>query len=90
VVKLRTFSIARLLTVTGAPVSPGLFAWTSYYESGGMLTQGTFSTYVSGPKGGGTIDANFYRAPIGATLWIGFSTKNEEIDRYDGEYPCDE
>ena len=44
---------ARVLASTGAPIQPGWIAWTKYYESGGMLTQGMFVTYVSGPDGGG-------------------------------------
>ena len=81
---------ARVLASTGAPIQPGWIAWTKYYESGGMLTQGMFVTYVSGPDGGGTLEVNFYRAPVGATLGIWFSKGGEEIEVYDGRYPCDE
>lgn len=78
----------RVVAVTGEPIAPGLFAWTSYFESGGGLRQGRFSTALSGPQGRATIQAEFYRTPIGATLGIWLKTGREEIEIYSGEYPC--
>ncbi len=80
----------QVVSITGSPITPGWFAWIKYYESGGMLSQGTFFTSVSGPKGSGTVDAGFYRAPVGASLGVWFTSKNEEIEIFDGEYPCDD
>lgn len=83
-----TSQSAQVIAVTGEPVTPGLFAWTVYFESGGGLRQGQFYTALSGPRGRGRIQAQFYRTPIGATLGIWFKTSAEEIEVYNGRYPC--
>jgi hypothetical protein len=80
----------QVLSITGSPIRPGWFAWTKYYESGGMVSQGVFWTYITGPDGSGTVDVGFYRAPVGDTLEIWFSANNDEIEVYNGVYPCDE
>ena len=74
--------------MTGAPVTPGLFAWISYFESGGGLRQGRFRTALSGPQGRTTLQVQFYRTPIGATMDIWIEAGKEEIDVYSGTYPC--
>lgn len=79
---------AQVIAVTSEPTTPGLFAWTVYFESGGGLRQGQFYTALSGPRGCGRIQAQFYRTPIGATLGIRFKTDAEEIEVYNGTYPC--
>ncbi|GAB4503519.1 MAG: hypothetical protein Fur0043_05110 [Anaerolineales bacterium] len=78
----------QVAAVTGEPLTPGLFAWMPYFESGGGLRQGAFFTKLSGPAGRGTLRAEFYRAPIGATLYITFKSGGEEKVIYDGAYPC--
>lgn len=80
----------QVTTITGAPIEPGLFAWTKYYESGGATSQGAFFTSISGPKGDGTIDAGYYHSPNGDSLGIWFKSHNEEIEIYNGKYPCPE
>ena len=55
---------APVVAVTGEPITPGLFAWTSYFESSGGLRQGQFYTTLSGPRGHGRIQTQFYRTPI--------------------------
>ncbi len=77
-----------VVVVTGEPLTPGLFAWTSYFESGGGLRQGQFSTTVSGPKGRARIQAQFYRTPVGESLGIWLKKGREEITIYNGSYPC--
>jgi hypothetical protein len=79
---------AQVIEVTGEPVKPGLFAWTSYFESGGGVRQGSFSTSLSGPRGEGRLKVQFYRTPIGATLGIWFKTSAGETVVYNGAYPC--
>ncbi len=78
-----------VIVVTGEPLKPGLFAWTSYFESGGGLRQGSFSTTLSGPKGRARIQAQFYRTPVGESLGIWLKKGREEITLYNGSYPCD-
>jgi hypothetical protein len=80
----------QVLSMIGAPISPGWIAWTKYYESGGMVSQGVFWTYITGPEGIATVDVGFYRAPVGDSLEIWFTWKGEEIEVYDGTYPCDD
>ena len=77
-----------VIVVTGEPLTPGLFAWTSYFESGGGLRQGQFSTSVSGPKGRARIQAQFYRTPVGESLGIWLKKGREETTIYNGSYPC--
>ncbi|MDI6768645.1 MAG: hypothetical protein QMD04_03100 [Anaerolineales bacterium] len=78
----------RVVALIGEPVTPGLFAWTPFFESGGGLRQGILFTTISGPKGSGTLRAEFYRTPIGATLYMIFKAGGEELVIYDGVYPC--
>ena len=85
----RARSSAQVIAITGEPLTPGLFAWTSYFESGGGLRQGRFSTTLSGPQGRAKIVAEFYRTPIGATLGIWLKTNEGEIEIYNGAYPCE-
>lgn len=77
-----------VIVVTGEPLTPGLFAWTSYFESGGGLRQGQFSTSVSGPKGRARIQAQFYRTPVGESLGIWLKKDRGEVTIYNGSYPC--
>lgn len=77
-----------VIAITGEPVTPGLFAWTAYFESGGGLRQGSFSTTLSGPKGRARIQAQFYRTPVGETLGVWLKREREEITIYNGSYPC--
>jgi len=77
-----------VIVLTGEPLIPGLFAWTSYFESGGGLRQGQFSTTFSGPKGRARIQAQFYRTPVGESLGIWLKKGREEITIYNGSYPC--
>jgi hypothetical protein len=79
---------ARVVAVTGEPIKPGLFAWIVYFESGGGLRQGHFYTTISGPRSRGWIEADFYRTPLGATLGVWFKTGGEEMEVYNGAYPC--
>ncbi len=74
--------------IIGEPITPGLFAWTFYFESGGGLRQGRFSTSISGPRGKGRLIVEFYRTPVGATLEVWLKTGGEEITVYYGNYPC--
>jgi hypothetical protein len=78
----------QVISVTGSPIKPGLFAWTKYSESGGATSQGAFFTSISGPQGDGTIDVSYYHSPTGDSLGIWFKSHNEEIEVYNGMYPC--
>ncbi len=72
----------------GEPVEPGLLAWSPFFESGGRVRQGYFVTNISGPRGKGKIKADFYRAPVGATMTIFFESQGQELTLYDGPYIC--
>jgi len=77
-----------VIVVTGEPLKPGLFAWTTYFESGGGERKGQFSTTFSGPKGRARIQAQFYRTPVGESLGIWLKKGREETTIYNGSYPC--
>ncbi len=86
---IQTAGRSRLVVaVTGEPLTPGLFAWITYFESGGGLRQGQFFTTLSGPRVRGRIQAQFYRTPVGSTLGVWFKTNGQEMEIYNGEYPC--
>ena len=72
----------------GDPLRPGLFAWTTYFESGGGTRQGAFSTTLSGPRGRVRAQVQFYRSPVGDTLTILARMEGNTVDVYDGPYPC--
>ena len=72
----------------GEPLTPGLFAWMPYFESGGGLRQGRFSTTISGPLRRGTLQAEFYRTPIGSSLGIWLKLSDEVLMIHNGSYPC--
>lgn len=77
-----------VVAAVGEPVEPGVFAWSPFFESGGHVRQGAFTTTVSGPRGKGRIKADFYRTPVGATMTIYFESQEEEITLHDGAYVC--
>ena len=79
-----------VVEITGEPITPGLFAWITYFESGGGLRQGQFFTTLSGPRGRGRIQVQFYRTPIGSTLDVWFKTGGQEMEIYNGVYTCPE
>jgi hypothetical protein len=72
----------------GEPIEPGFFAWLSYHESQGSISQGSFSTSVSGPRGNGRIRAEYYRAPVHSYLYVQFKGSEGWVDVYRGDYPC--
>jgi hypothetical protein len=78
----------QIIAIIGEPVTPGLFAWTTYFESEGGLRQGRFSTKLMGPDGKGTLIVEFYRAPIGDSFGLWFKTGGQELEIYYGDYPC--
>lgn len=79
---------AQAVAMLGEPLTPGLFAWTPYFESGGGERRGQFSTSVSGPRGHGSIRAQFYRTPLGGMLGVWLKIVGEEYEIYNGTYPC--
>ncbi len=81
-------SSAAVAEVAGEPLQPGLLAWTSYFESGGGLRQGRFSTHLTGPQGRVKLVAEFYRTPIGDSLGVWLNKDGSEIEIYNGRYPC--
>lgn len=74
----------------GEPIEAGFFAWSPSFESAGQVRQGYFITRVSGPRGRGKIKADFYRAPVGATMEIRFKVGGRETTLYSGSYACSE
>ena len=79
-----------IVEALGEPIEAGFFAWSPFFESEGHVRQGYFITRVSGPRGRGKIKADFYRAPVGATLDIRFEVDGQETTLYSGNYACPE
>ncbi|HDQ73587.1 MAG TPA: hypothetical protein ENN19_16040 [Chloroflexi bacterium] len=79
-----------VLEALGEPINAGFFAWSPFFESGGHVRQGYFSTRISGPRGQGKIKADFYRAPVGGTMEIRFEIDGRETTLYSGRYTCSE
>lgn len=82
-------SSPQVAAAIGEPFTPGLFAWISYFESGGGLRQGRFSTTLSGPQGRAKLVAEFYRTPVGDSLDVWLKMQQQEIEIYSGRYLCD-
>ncbi len=79
-----------VVEAVGEPVAAGFFAWSPFFESGGHVRQGYFTTRISGPRGRGRIKADFYRAPVGATMEIRFEVDGQETVLHSGDYTCPE
>ncbi len=79
----------RVFAEIGAPVTPGIFAWTTSFEGGFGYSTGHFYTSVSGPRGRGRIETAFQSDPIYDLLInIKFKIHGDETELYRGALGC--
>ena len=75
--------------LVGSPLTAGTFAWVSHWETSGAISQGHFSTSISGPKGKGSVDVSAFRAPASSSFLVTLTAHEETRTIYKGAYPCD-
>lgn len=76
--------IARL----GEPVNPGFFAWSFGYSRELSVTNTSFSTALTGPKGEGTLRVHWYKSPVGSSLQMVLDSDGSQHSVYSGPIPC--
>ena len=72
----------------GEPVEQGLFAWSFGYSHELAVTNTSFSTTLTGPKGNGTLRVGWYKAPIGSSLQMVLDKDGSQHTVYSGPIPC--
>jgi hypothetical protein len=72
----------------GEPTEAGFFAWTYGYSQQGSVTDASFRTTLSGPKGEGTLRVQWYRSPLGSSLRMELEKDGKRQLVYSGAVPC--
>ena len=72
----------------GEPVEAGLFAWTSGYSQEGSVTDASFRTSLTGPKGSGTLRTRWYVSPVGSSMRLELEKDGQTHAVYGGAVPC--
>ncbi len=72
----------------GEPIEAGLFAWSSSYSQEGSVTDASFGTAVSGPKGKGWLSVRWYNSPVGSSMRLDFEKDGMTSMVYSGTIPC--
>ena len=72
----------------GEPIEAGTFAWTPSYAQEGSVTDASFSTTLSGPKGKGWLSVRWYNSPVGSSMRLDFEKGGMTSTVYGGTIPC--
>ena len=72
----------------GEPIDAGFFAWSFGYSQQGSVTDTSFHTTLTGPKGEGTLRAQWYRSPVGSSLRMALEKDGQMRQVYGGSIPC--
>jgi len=72
----------------GEPIEPGLFAWSKSYSQEGSVTNASFGTNLTGPKGKGWLRVIWYRSPIGSAMQLELEKGSQIHMVYQGTIPC--
>ena len=72
----------------GEPIEAGFFAWTRGYSREMSVTDASFSTTLTGPKGSGTLRTRWYSSPIGSSLRLELEKDGQTHVVYSGVIPC--
>lgn len=72
----------------GEPVDPGFFAWSFGYSQQLSVTDTSFSTALTGPKGQGTLRVRWYNSPVGSSLQMVLDKDGSQHSVYSGSIPC--
>lgn len=70
----------------GEPIDAGLFAW-GYWEKG-TVTESSFRTTLTGPKGSGTLRVQVYASPLGSSLRMELDKDGRTQQVYRGPTSC--
>ena len=72
----------------GEPIEPGFFAWSFGYSHELSVTNTSYSTVLTGPKGEGTLRVGWYKSPIGSSLQMTLEKDGSQHSVYNGTIPC--
>lgn len=72
----------------GEPVEAGFFAWSGSYIQEGSVTDASFRTTLTGPKGEGTLRVRWYNSPVGSSLHMKLEKDGRTHAVFDGPIPC--
>lgn len=72
----------------GEPISAGFFAWCFGYSQELSVTDTSFSTALTGPKGEGTLRVRWYNSPVGSSLQMVLDKDGSQHSVYRGPIPC--
>jgi hypothetical protein len=72
----------------GEPIGAGFFAWTFGYSKRGSVTDTSFRTTLTGPKGEGMLRAQWYNSPVGSSLRMELEKDGKKQVIYSGVVPC--
>ena len=72
----------------GEPINTGFFAWSFGYSQELSVTNTSFSTALTGPKGEGTLRVRWYNSPIGSSLQMVLEKDGSQHSVYSGPIPC--
>ena len=72
----------------GEPLEAGFFAWTRGYSQEMSVTDASFSTTLTGPKGSGTLRTRWYSSPVGSSLRLELEKDGQTHVVYSGVIPC--
>src|SRR5688572_12060789 len=57
-----------VISQLGEPIDAGFFAWSFGYSQELSVTDTSYSTELTGPKGEGTLRVRWYNSPVGSSL----------------------
>src|SRR5687767_64074 len=77
-----------VISQLGEPINTGFFAWSFGYSQDLSVTNTSFSTALTGPKGEGTLRVRWYNSPIGSSLQMVLEKDGSQQSVYSGPIPC--
>ncbi len=72
----------------GEPIEAGFFAWSFSYRQEGAITDTSFYTTLTGPKGEGTLNVQWYGSPVGSSVLMNLDKNGLKHKVYSGPIPC--
>ena len=72
----------------GEPINTGFFAWSFGYSHELSVTDTSYSTALTGPKGEGTLRVRWYKSPVGSSLQMVLEKDGSQHSVYSGPIPC--
>ena len=77
-----------VISQLGEPINAGFFAWSFGYSQELSVTDTSYSTALTGPKGEGTLRVRWYKSPVGSSLQMVLEKDGSQHSIYSGPVPC--